>query len=99
MKNLSDANNEASWTDGNGTFRELIRQEYTGNNCVFSGGSVDGAPHPADTYYLRWSKNGAEPTMLLLRPDEVAAIAWLCTGLLWSEVREPYDHTTATEVK
>ena len=82
IKNLSTRN--VKWTDELGTFSELIRQEYTGNNCVFSGGMVEGAPHPADIYYLRWSKDGVDATMLLLRPDEVAAIAWLCAGLLWS---------------
>ena len=83
MKNQSEQ--EVTWDSEFGTFRELIRQEYTGNNCVFSGGTVTGAPHPDDSYYLRWSKDGEEPTMLLLRPDEVAAIAWICAGLLWSE--------------
>lgn len=82
IKNLSE--NEVTWVEEYGTFTELIRQEYTGNNCVFSAGMVEGAPHPADVYYLRWSKDGVDPTMLLLRPDEVAAIAWLCAGLLWS---------------
>jgi len=61
---------------------ELIRQEYAGNNSVFSAGTCDGAG--VDTVYIRLEKNGEEPTQLFLRPDEMAAIAWLCNGVLWS---------------
>lgn len=91
IKNMSES--EVTWTDENGAFRELVRQEYTGNNCVFSGGAVEGAPHPDDVYYLRWSKDGVEPTTLLLRPDEVAAVAWLCAGLLWGHTIEEKEKT------
>jgi hypothetical protein len=61
---------------------ELGRQEYAGNNAVFSAGLVEG--HPIDTVYLRLERDGEEPTTILLRPDEMAAIAWLCSGVLWS---------------
>ena len=64
-------------------YEELIRQEYSVNHCVFSGGYVDG--DPVDTVYLRMEKDGAEPTILLLRPDEMQALAWICNGVLWSE--------------
>lgn len=83
IKNMSES--DVVWEDDlRRKFRELIRQEYTGNNCVFSGGSVEGCEVPADVFYLRWEKDNVNPTMLLLRPDEVAAIGWLCNGLLWS---------------
>ncbi len=82
INNLSDS--DVEWTDENGSFRELARQEYTGNNCVFSAGLVDGAAVPEDVFYLRWEKDGVEPVMLLIRPDEAAAISWLCAALLWS---------------
>ena len=83
IKNLSDT--DVEWTDEDGRkFRELIRQEYTGNNCIFSGGTVEGCEVPEDVFYLRWEKDGVDPTMLLIRPDEAAAIGWLCTALLWS---------------
>ncbi len=61
---------------------EVLRQEYTANNCVFSAGFVDG--HPTDVMYLRMEKDGNEPTIILLRPDEMASIAWLASGVLWS---------------
>lgn len=64
-------------------YEELIRQEYGVNHCVFSGGYVDG--DPVDTVYLKLEKDGAEPTTILLRPDEMQALAWICNGVLWSE--------------
>jgi hypothetical protein len=66
-------------------FRELQRQEYTGNNCIFAVGIVEG--FPPDAYYL-WIEKGdiADPTILLLRPDELASLAWLASGALWSHL-------------
>ncbi len=72
--------NPRQWQDGELKFTELIYQEYT--NCRFSAGFVKG--HPVDTLYLQAEKNGVVTTQLLLRPDEMAAIAWLATGALWS---------------
>lgn len=69
------------WTTDGLTFEEVIRQPYP--NCVFSAGVVEG--HHTDTMYLRWQKPEAgSDGMLLMTPDEVAAIGWLVTGLLWS---------------
>jgi hypothetical protein len=62
-------------------FEEVIAQPYA--NCAFSAGFVTGHPH--DTLYLRLARDGQEPTTLLLRPDEAAALAWCLTGVLWSE--------------
>ncbi len=73
-----------SWKDGDLKFTERIRQEYT--NCVFSAGSVEG--QPVDTLYLQAEKDGVITTQLLLRPDEMAAIAWIASGSLWSELIE-----------
>lgn len=74
------------------TYRELIRQAYT--NVVFSAGFVDG--HHVDTLYLRLERDGEEPTTILLRPDEAAALAWCLTGALWSErVRQDDDKLRA----
>ena len=64
-------------------YREVIEQKYTGNNCKFSGGFVDN--HPVDSMYIRLEKDGEEPTIIYLRPDEVACIGWICTGILWSK--------------
>lgn len=70
-------------------YNELLRQEYSGNNCIFSAGFVEG--HPVDTMYLRFEKDGAEPAVILLRPDEMAIIAWLATGVLWSSEMSRMD--------
>ena len=79
MKNKS-IDNPNQWQDGEFTFTEIIYQEY--NNCKFSAGHVKG--HPVDTLYLQAEKDGEITTQLLLRPDEMAAIAWVATGSLWS---------------
>ena len=64
-------------------YQEVLRQEQSGNNCVFSAGFVEG--HEVDTMYIRLEKDGTEPTILLFRPDEMATIAWLASGVLWSK--------------
>jgi len=79
MKNKSIENHK-QWTDGSLTFTEVICQEY--QNCKFSAGHVDG--HPVDTLFLQAEKDGRVTTKLLLRPDEMAAIAWISTGAMWS---------------
>lgn len=61
---------------------EVCKQEYAGNNCKISSGFVEGMG--VDTVYLKLEKDGVEPTILLMRPDELQAIAWVCAGTLWS---------------
>lgn len=73
---------EISWIQDGLTFTELIRQEYGANNCVFSAGFVEG--HSVDTCYLAWKKDGDGGGMLLLTPDELAAVSWCASGALWS---------------
>lgn len=79
---------ETIFSDENGlTYTEIIRQEYGGNNCVFSAGFVEGESKPnEDTIYVRLEKNGVEPTTLLLRPDEAQALAWIASGVVWSHL-------------
>lgn len=85
MKNAS-LDTEKTWVDEEGRkFTELIRQEYTGNNCVFSGGLVENANPKCDTLYISLEKDGVEPITILLRPDEIASLNWICAGLLFSE--------------
>lgn len=62
-------------------YHETVRQPY--QNCAFSAGFVEG--HPVDTLYLKLERDGEDPYILLLRPDEAAAIAWCLTGVLWSD--------------
>lgn len=67
------------------TFTEIIKQEYTGNHCIISGGFVEGDNKPAvDEIYLRLEKDGVDPTLILLRPDEMQIISWIASGVLWS---------------
>lgn len=61
---------------------EVDRQEYRGNNCIFSSGLVHGVE--PDVIYLRWEKEGEKQTMLLLRPDEAMRIAALLANAVWS---------------
>ena len=56
------------------------RQPYT--NAEFSAGRVYGAE--PDAAYLRLQKQREAPTTILLRPDEMQAVAWVCAGALWS---------------
>ena len=63
-------------------YDEVMKQEYSENKCVFSAGFVTG--HEIDTMYIRLEKDGSEPEIILLRPDEMACIAWLASGVLWS---------------
>ncbi len=66
-------------------YTEVQRQEYSGNNCIFSVGFVEGDNKPdVDTMYLKLEKDGVEPTVLLFRPDEMQIVAWLCAGVIWS---------------
>lgn len=75
-------------------YEEMCRQEYGGNDCVFSAGFVTGDSKPAeDTVYLCLEKEGTEPTILLLRPDEMQAIAWVVSGTLWSYLMGEDDGT------
>lgn len=58
---------------------EVARQEYT--DCVLSAGHTD---HEIDTVYLRFEREGEEPTTIYLRPDEALSVIWLLSGCLWS---------------
>ena len=71
-----------TWEADGLTFAELCTQPYT--NCVFSAGNVEG--HPVDTLFLRWERDDGGGRMILLRPDEAAAIVHVLSGALWSEL-------------
>ena len=66
-------------------YTEVLRQEYAGNNCIFSAGFVEGY-NETDTMYIKMKKDGEKPTCLFFRPDEMACIAWLAAGVLWSKL-------------
>lgn len=88
IKNLAlDVDKE--WVDEKGRkFTEVIRQEYTGNSCVFSGGVVEGSKVPEDKYYLKWERAGEDSTMVLMRRDEIIAVNWICAGIMWTDSLE-----------
>ena len=67
---------------------ESGRQEYAGNNCIFAAGHVsdESANPPCDTLYLVAEKDGQDAMLWMLRPDEMASIAWLASGVLWSKL-------------
>ena len=68
---------------------ELLKQVYAGNGTIFSAGFVEG--HPVDTMYLRLQIDGEDEFCILLRPDEMAIIANLVTGVLWSWLLESVE--------
>ena len=79
MENKTNKNPK-TWTDGPYTFTEVIHQPYV--NCKFSAGVVTG--HPVDNLYFQAEKDGKITTQLLLRRDEMLAIAWVIIGVLWT---------------
>lgn len=88
MKNKS-IESEKVYKENGLTFTEFIRQDYCGNNCVISAGFVKGHNKPkVDTCYLRLEKDNVEPTVLLLRPDELQSIAWVASGAIWSHLMD-----------
>ena len=66
------------------SFTELVSQPY--QNCEFSAGLVEG--HSVDVLYLKVDRDGATDVFLILRPDEMAAIAYCASGALWSHLEE-----------
>ncbi len=76
-------------------FTELIRQQYS--NCCFSAGVVQG--DDVDTVYLKLEKVKTNPILLLLRPDELAAIAWVSTGVVWSLLLEQLPKSCTNTAK
>ena len=79
-------------------YTETIRQEYTKNNCIFSGWFVEG--HPYDSLYIKMKRDGEETILIHLRPDEMAVIGWIASGVLWSNMMgEMLVNDTLNEVK
>lgn len=66
------------------TYDETVSQPYA--NCKFSAGFVHG--HPIDTLYLQIERDNDDTFTIVLRPDEMAAIAYCATGVLWSHTLE-----------
>jgi len=56
----------------------ILEQPY--ENCTISAGIAEGIE--PDTVYLRFERE--EPTTIFMRPDEMLAVLWACSGTLWS---------------
>ena len=67
---------------------ETGRQEYSGNGCVFASGLIaqETADPPCDILYLCFEKQDQPATLIMMRPDEMAAIARLAGCALWSQL-------------
>ena len=63
-----------------------MRQKYSKNRCSFSAGIVTG--NDPDTIYLRLQKEGVDPTMIFMRPDEAEAVIFVLSGALWAKLME-----------
>lgn len=61
------------------TYVEVLSQPY--DNCIISAGITD---HPIDTIYLKFSRPPEDDILIVLRPDEALALAWLMSGVCWS---------------
>ena len=61
---------------------QAVEQGYS--DCVFSAGLVSGIE--PDTVYFRLRRDlDEEPLTLFMRPDEMLAAMFVCSGALWSE--------------
>lgn len=65
-------------------YHEMVSQPYA--NCKFSAGFVHG--HPIDTLYLQIERDNDDTFTIVLRPDEMAAIAYCAAGILWSHLND-----------
>ena len=78
-----DAAFDVSLSDGRVAHcQSVVSQPYT--DAAFSAGLVEGIE--PDTLFLRLEKAGEEPTTIFMRPDEMQAVCWVCSGALWSQV-------------
>lgn len=91
MNYIKNKSTGDTWEANGLTYTEIICQEYGLNNCKFSAGWVEG--HPVDTVYLMWERDGDPGATLLLRPDELAAIAWVANGMVWKTLLDQHLET------
>lgn len=62
----------------------VIHQDYS--NARISAGVVSSLP-PEDCYFM-FERPHEEPTIFLLRRDEMIAAAWVITGALWTDAMQ-----------
>jgi hypothetical protein len=61
-------------------YAEVDAQPY--EDARFSSGLVYG--HPVDEVYLKFEREGEEPTTIVLRRDEAVRVAALLANAVWS---------------
>lgn len=81
-----------TWEKDGITYAEMCRQSYV--NLLFSAGTMSANPpkvgHERNEVFFRFARIDADGNetgdggMLELTRDELAAIAWVCNGALWS---------------
>lgn len=83
------AASEAEWTADGLTYREHIVQPYP-NMRISAGLIVAGAEpgHERNSVYLRFEADDGRETFVCLTDDEMAAVAWVASGVLWSRLIE-----------
>jgi hypothetical protein len=64
---------------------EVDAQPY--KDCRLSSGLVHG--HPTDGIYLKFARDGEEPTVITLRQDEAVRICALLANAVWSSMFYP----------
>lgn len=67
---------------------EVVAQEYD-NGKIAGGLTTD----PEAPVYVELTRQDGQTVFLKLRPDELASLAWICNGVLFSLlVTEHIDH-------
>ena len=68
---------------------QATSQPYQGSE--FSSGLVSGID--PDILYLKFQRDGQEPTYFFFRPDELMAVIWCGSGALWANEIIPADES------
>lgn len=66
-------------------YAEVDAQPYT--DARFASGLVHG--HPVDEVYLKFEREGEEPTTIVLRRDEAVRVAALLANAVWALLLAP----------
>lgn len=82
------------WAIDGMTYEESIVQEYA-NMRISAGLILDGVVegHERNTCYLRLQHDEGHETFVLLTDDEMAAVAWCASGVLWSRLMSEREDT------
>lgn len=80
---MVDRTSGFTWDLGDGRAADCLPGETIEyGNCTFDAGLSCGLG--VDTFYVRIRREGEEPLMLFMRPDEIAALAHCLSGAMWT---------------